>query len=45
MATEEDLEAIDRKAVDDVEEAARFANESPFPDPSELMTDVYVSYN
>ena len=45
VATEEELEAIDQKALDDVEEAARFANESPFPDPSELMTDVYVSYN
>ena len=45
VATEGELEAMNQKAVDDVEEAARFANESPFPDPSELMTDVYVSYN
>ena len=45
VATEEKLEAMDRKAVDEVAEATRFANESPFPEPSELMTDVYVSYN
>ena len=44
-ATEDELEAMDRKAVDEVAEATRFANESPFPEASELMTDVYVSYN
>ena len=45
VATEDELEAMDRKAVDEVAEATRFANDSPFPDASELMTDVYVSYN
>ncbi len=45
VATEDELEAMDRKTVDEVAEATRFANESPFPDASELMTDVYVSYN
>ena len=45
VATEDELEAMDRKAIDEVAEATRFANESPFPDASELMTDVYVSYN
>ena len=45
VASEDELEAMDRKAVDEVAEATRFANESPFPDASELMTDVYVSYN
>ena len=43
-ASETDLSAIDEKCVTAVAEAAKFANESPFPDESELTTDVYVSY-
>ena len=43
-ATESDLKAIDERALAAVAEAAKFADESPFPDPSELTTDVYVSY-
>ncbi|MCI0438133.1 MAG: thiamine pyrophosphate-dependent dehydrogenase E1 component subunit alpha [Chloroflexi bacterium] len=44
FATEAELKKLDDRALKAVEEAARFANESPFPDPSELTTDVYVSY-
>jgi pyruvate dehydrogenase E1 component alpha subunit len=44
VATEADLEEMDRQAVADVAEAARFADESPFPGPEELTSDVYVSY-
>ena len=44
VATEEELAAIDRNAVDRVAEATRFADESPFPEPDELYSDVYVSY-
>jgi pyruvate dehydrogenase E1 component alpha subunit len=40
----EELEVIDREAVEAVAEATRFADESPFPDDEELMTDIYVSY-
>ena len=43
-ATEDDLAAIDRKALDNVAAAVKFADESPFPEPDELYTDVYVSY-
>jgi pyruvate dehydrogenase E1 component alpha subunit len=43
-ATEGDIDAIDARALAAVVAAATFANESPFPDPSELTTDVYVSY-
>ena len=43
-ATQEDLDAIDKKAVEAVAAAAKFADESPFPAPEELTTDVYVSY-
>ncbi len=42
--TENELREIDAKAIADVEEATKFANESPFPEDSELTTDVYVSY-
>ena len=44
VATEAELEEIDRQAVANVAEAARFADESPFPGPEELTSDVYVSY-
>ena len=44
LATEKELEALDQKALSAAEEAARFANDSPFPEAEELTTDVYVSY-
>lgn len=43
-ATEGELSDTEEKAAAAVAEAAKFANDSPFPDASELMTDVYVSY-
>jgi len=43
-ATEDDLAAIDRKALDNVAAAIKFADESPFPELDELYADVYVSY-
>ncbi len=42
LASEKDLEAIDEKIKQEVEEAVKFAEESPFPDPSEYNHDVYV---
>ena len=39
---EEELKAIDREIKQIVVEAAKFAEESPEPDPSELTTDVLV---
>ena len=44
VATEDEINEIDQKALATVEEAARFADDSPFPDPEELTTDVYISY-
>ena len=41
-ATEDDLKAIDREIRAIVSESATFAQESPEPDPSELMTDIYI---
>ncbi len=40
-ATDEELRGIDREVRALIAEAARFAQESPEPDPAELHTDVY----
>ncbi len=44
IATQENLDKLDQKVIEEVEGAAKFANDSPYPEPSELTTDVYVSY-
>lgn len=41
-ADEDSLKAIDKEIRAIVSEAAAFAQESPEPDPSELMTDIYL---
>ena len=41
-ASEDDLKAIDREIRAIVTESAEFAQSSPEPDPSELMTDIYI---
>ena len=43
-ADETQLETIDNKCIEAVNIATEFANNSPFPDPEELATDVYVAY-
>jgi pyruvate dehydrogenase E1 component alpha subunit len=43
-ANETQLEDIDRQCLEAVNKAAEFANDSPFPDPEELLRDVYVAY-
>jgi pyruvate dehydrogenase E1 component alpha subunit len=40
-ATEEDLEKIDEKIKEQVAEAVKFAEESPWPDAEEIFKDVY----
>ena len=42
MATDDELKAIDREIKAVVNEAAKFAQESPEPDEAELWTDVYA---
>jgi len=42
QATDDELSAIDAKARDAIDDAVQFALDSPFPDPSELFTDVYA---
>ena len=41
-AAEKDLEAIDERIMQQVEESVRFAEESKFPDPSEALNDIYA---
>lgn len=42
FASEAEIEAINKKIQDIVEDSVKFAEESPYPDPSELFKDVYV---
>jgi pyruvate dehydrogenase E1 component alpha subunit len=41
-ATEEEIKAIQDKIKVEIEDAAKFADESPFPDASELYDHVYI---
>ena len=41
-ASEEDLQAIDEKIKAQVQESVEFAENSPYPAPEELFTDIYV---
>jgi pyruvate dehydrogenase E1 component alpha subunit len=41
-ATEDELKQIDRDIRTAITESAEFAQQSPEPDPSELMTDIYI---
>ena len=45
FATQEVIDAIDAKINAIVEESVKFAEESPWPDDSEVMKDVYVDTN
>ena len=42
--TLEELDQIDAEAAQLMEDAIKFADESPLPDPLEIYDDVYVSY-
>jgi pyruvate dehydrogenase E1 component alpha subunit len=41
-ATEQEIEAIEKRVKQQVEESVKFAEESPFPAPEDLYKDVYV---
>jgi pyruvate dehydrogenase E1 component alpha subunit len=45
FASEQDLDAIDKRVNDIVEASVKFAEESPWPDDSEVLKDVYVDQN
>ena len=42
--TSEELDQLDKDAEEQMEEAIRFADSSPMPQPNELYEDVYVDY-
>jgi len=44
LLSEADLDAVDRRVKDAIEEAVRFAQESPLPATDQTVTDVYVSF-
>ena len=39
---QEQIDQINEKVKNEVEESVKFAEESPFPDDSELFKDIYV---
>ncbi len=45
FATQEEINAIDAKIAGVVEESVKFAEDSPWPDDSEVMKDVYIDAN
>ena len=45
FAAQEELDAIDAKIAIVVDESVKFAEESPWPDDSELLKDVYMDKN
>ncbi|MEJ8545229.1 thiamine pyrophosphate-dependent dehydrogenase E1 component subunit alpha [Brevibacillus borstelensis] len=42
LLSEEQLQAIEQRVAEEIEEAIRFAEESPYPDPEEAFDDLYV---
>ena len=42
FATEDELKNIDKETMDRVAQSVQFAEESPWPDPSEAYKDVYM---
>ncbi|MCK9905425.1 thiamine pyrophosphate-dependent dehydrogenase E1 component subunit alpha, partial [Frankia sp. Cpl3] len=42
LLEESQLREIEQRVNDDIQEAVRFAEESPFPDPEEAFDDLYV---
>lgn len=42
VLTDKDFDAIEKEAAASTERAVKFADESPFPSESQLLTDVYA---
>ena len=42
---EEELEEIKKAAQEEMDEAVKFADESPYPDPAEVTDDMYTADN
>jgi pyruvate dehydrogenase E1 component alpha subunit len=44
-ATQEEIDAINQRVNQTVTESVKFAEESPWPDDSEVLKDVYIDKN
>jgi pyruvate dehydrogenase E1 component alpha subunit len=44
LISSEELDQLDQDAEELMEEAIKFADDSPMPEPMELYEDVYVDY-
>jgi pyruvate dehydrogenase E1 component alpha subunit len=44
IISDAELDRLDQEAEDLMEEAIRFADASPMPEPGEIYEDVYVDY-
>jgi pyruvate dehydrogenase E1 component alpha subunit len=44
-ATQEEIDAINQRVNNTVAESVKFAEESPWPDDSEVLKDVYMDKN
>lgn len=44
LFSEKELAAVEGNVEEAINQAVKFSEESPYPNPSELLTDVYVSY-
>jgi len=42
LLSEQDADKIDQEINEEIEEAVKFAQESPFPDPEEALEDVFA---
>jgi len=45
FATQEEIDAINKRVSDTVTESVKFAEQSPWPDDSEVLKDVYIDAN
>ena len=44
LTTDQELESIGKEVLVALDDAVKFADDSPWPEPEELLSDVYVSY-
>jgi pyruvate dehydrogenase E1 component alpha subunit len=44
IASEEEVDAINKRVQERIQDAWQFAEAAPLPAPEEALTDVYVSY-
>jgi pyruvate dehydrogenase E1 component alpha subunit len=45
FATQEEIDVINKRVGDTIAEAVKFAEESPWPDDSEVLKDIYIDKN